>query len=145
MTAAMDQLSIVSLGGSNVSQPGTAADNVHNDDRKFRAGDVRETFLHQADARAGAGGHGAQACAGCAVDHVDRAQFAFSLHESTPQFGHARAEMLEQLGLGSDGVAKVRDQTSPHRCFSNSNISFDHFKCHYATSPSFLVPGRTPR
>jgi len=32
----------------------TAADNVHNDDRKFRAGDVREPFLHQADARAGA-------------------------------------------------------------------------------------------
>ena len=59
MTATMDQLGVVGLGGGDVAQARTAADDIHDDGGQFGARNVRESFLHQADAGAGAGGHGA--------------------------------------------------------------------------------------
>jgi len=91
MTAAMYQLGVVSLGRGDVAQTRSAAHDVYDHSGQFGAGDVRKTFLHQADARTGAGGHGAQASTGSTINHVDCAEFALGLNETTPQLGHAHA------------------------------------------------------
>src|SRR5208337_5519568 len=60
VAAAFHEREIVALLRGDVSKSRPAAHDVHNHAGKFRASQVRDAFLHQADPRAGGGGHDAK-------------------------------------------------------------------------------------
>jgi len=135
MTAAMHHLVVICLGGGNVAQARTAAHHIHQHNREFGAGDIGDAFEHQAEARAGGRAHHTGAGAGCAIDHVNGAQFAFGLDKSTAQFGHAAREVFQQFGLGGDGVAKIGTQSGAHSSFSNGFVALHQFTSHIIPPP----------
>ena len=61
MASALDHGEVVALLGSDVAQAGTAAHHVDDDAGQFGARKIGDAFLHQAQARAGGGGHDAHA------------------------------------------------------------------------------------
>ncbi len=67
-----NDLIVISLRGGDIAQARTAAHHIDQDHGHLGPGDVGEAFHHQADARAGGGGHRPRAGAGSAIDHVDR-------------------------------------------------------------------------
>jgi len=50
MATTMHHLVIVSLGGGDIAQTGATAHHIHQHNREFGTGDVRDSFSHQADA-----------------------------------------------------------------------------------------------
>ena len=95
VAAAFDDLVVVALLGGDVAEAGTGAHDVGDDAGEFRAGQVAEAFLHQADAGTAGGGHAAHAGRGAAVQHIDGGDFAFGLDEDS-----AGAREVEGGGLG---------------------------------------------
>ena len=57
MPAALADLVVIALRGGDVAQARPAAHHVDQHHRYFRAGDIGQALLHQADAGAGGGGH----------------------------------------------------------------------------------------
>jgi hypothetical protein len=82
---------VVALLGRDVAQARTAAHDVDDDARQFRARQIGNAFLHQAQPGAGRSGHHALARRGRAVHHVDGSRLALGLHERAANFGYRSA------------------------------------------------------
>ena len=57
VAAALDDLEVVALLGSDVAEPGSAAHDVGDDAGQFGSGEIADAFLHQADAGTARCGH----------------------------------------------------------------------------------------
>src|SRR5450756_852436 len=102
-----DRLEVVRLSGGNVAEARPATHGIHDYTRNIGAGDVGNAFLHQGNAWAGGRRHRPDTCAGSTVNHVDRRNLAFSLHESTTNLRETAAHVLGRFILWRNRVAKI--------------------------------------
>ena len=82
VTAALAGLEVVRLTWLDGSEAGTSTHNVHDKGRKLGSSHIGQTFLHQADTRAGRRSHHPLSRAGSAIDHIDRRNLALSLENN---------------------------------------------------------------
>ena len=135
MPAALADLVVIALRGGDVAQSRAAAHYVDQHHRYFRAGDIGQALLHQADAGAGGGGHHTRTRAGCAVNHVDRAQFRFRLDKGPAELGHAARQPFQDFILWSDRIAEICLQSNPDGGLGNGLVTFPEFTCHINLPP----------
>ena len=123
MAAALDEGEIVALLRGDISKSRPAAHDVHNHAGKFRASQVRDAFLHQADPRAGGGGHDAKSRRGCAVDHIDGGNFAFRLEKRAADLRHVLGGRFGDFTGWGNRVAVIRPASCQQRALHYRDVA----------------------
>ena len=104
MAKAAGGLPIVCLGRLDAAEPRAASLHVDDDGRQVGACQIRDALAFQRDSGRAGRRHGAGACRGSSVNHVDGGYFAFGLQIRSANFRHSLGHICGELGLGGDGV-----------------------------------------
>ena len=136
MSSPLHHLEVVSLFGSDVSEPRPAAHDVDDDAGELGAGQVGDAFLHQAYSRARGRGQHANTGRGCAVCHLDGGDLAFRLEEDSSDLRHHIGCSLGDLAGRSNRIAEECPAPGPDCPFDYGHISRKHpFHCTLAGDP----------
>ena len=130
VAAATGGLVVVTLSGLDGAQAGTAAHAVDDDSRDFRACQICNALLLQADAGRGGGGHGPHAGAGSAVNHVDGRNLGFGLDEHTARLGQVHGHVLGDFALGRDGITEEAVAAGADGSLGDGFVTLPQFLCH---------------
>ena len=125
MTAALDHLIVVGLFGSDVTETGTATHDVSDHAGQFRACDVGNTFLFEADPQTGGCSHAASAGSSGAVNHVDGCNLTFRLNEGSSQRGEELCGRVCDFAGGCDGIAEICFTTGKERAVNDRFIALE--------------------
>ena len=126
MTAALADLKVVGLLGTDVAQSGTAAGDVNDDNGQFQSGDIADAFLLQTDTQSGAGGHGAFTRSGGTHDHVDGADLGLSLQKDAVQHGEEFGGRVCHFAGGGDGISEIAVASGDEGTVDNCFVTFEH-------------------
>src|SRR5581483_5053725 len=88
------------------------------------AREIRNAFLHEADARAGGRGHHTNTRSCGAVDHVDCGDFALRLQKCAADLRQVESCAFGDLAGGSDWVSVERAAPSENGALHQGNVSF---------------------
>ena len=125
VTAALDQLEIVRLFRTDVSETRTAAGDVNDDGRHFVGGEIADTFLLQTDTQTGTAGHGAASACGGTDDHVDGTDFGFSLNEGAFQTGEEQSGGVSHFTCRGDRVTEETVAAREQSAVDGGFIAFE--------------------
>jgi hypothetical protein len=116
---------VVALLGSDVAQAGTAAHDVDDHARQFRAGQIRNAFLHQAEARVPDDAVITRTPAEAApYTMLMEAVFALGLHERAADFRKIQRGGFGDFAGGGDGISVIGAASGQHGAFDDRNVAF---------------------
>ena len=119
MSAAFDQLEVVGLFRTDISQTGTAAGHVNDHSRKFISGKIAHTFLFKTDPQSGTCSHHPASGSGAADNHIDSPDLGFRLNEHAIEFGEKKCRSLCYFTCRGDGISEIT-VASGKQCTVNS-------------------------
>jgi len=114
-------VAVLTSGDLAVAQ--TITHGVHQNGRQIGGGEIGDLLLLQVKARTGGTGHAASTAGGRTVQHTHTGNLVFALDEYAAALLHVVSHILQNLALGSDGIASIEAASRTKGSLSNGLVA----------------------